>query len=271
MQSPATVIDTAPERVTRLRAVDRTSSQRRRRAFGAATLVLVVALGPVAQAETKSAASIYSCIDANGKKLTSDRPIPECMNRDQRVLNSDGSPNRVVPPTPTAEERAALEQRDRDAAAERAAKNDAVRRDRNLINRFPDEAAHAKARAKALDDVGNSVRISEARINLLKAERKPLLDEAEFYVGKQLPAKLKSALDANDAALDAQKALVQNQQVEVVRINGLYDAELARLKKLWAGAPAGSLGPISAPQAASAAPAQKAALNSIGAASAARR
>jgi hypothetical protein len=28
-----------------------------------------------------------------------------------------------------------------------------------------------------------------------------------------------------------------------VRINALYDAELARLRKLWAGAPAGSLGP----------------------------
>ena len=135
---------------------------------------------------------------------------------------------------------------------------------------FPDEAAHAKARAKALDDIGNSVRISEARINLLKAERKPLLDDAEFYVGKPLPSKLKSALDANDAALEAQKALAQNQQIEVVRINGLYDAELARLKKLWAGAPAGSLGPIAAPQVASA-PAQTSALNTVGASSAARR
>ena len=206
-------------------------------------LLAAATLGATAWAQTPRA-PIYSCIDANGKKLTSDRPIPECLNRDQRVLNADGSPNRIVPPTPTADERAALEQRERDAAAERATKNDAVRRDRNLLNRFPDEAAHAKARAKALDDIGNSVRISEARINLLKAERKPLLDEAEFYVGKQLPAKLKSALDANDAALDAQRALVQNQQVEVVRINGLYDAELARLKKLWAGTPAGSLGPI---------------------------
>ncbi len=222
----------------------------------AALLLAAATLGTAAWAQTPRA-PIYSCIDANGKKLTSDRPIAECLNRDQRVLNADGSPNRIMPPTPTADERAALEQRERDAAAERAARNDAVRRDRNLLNRFPDEAAHAKARAKALDNIGNSVRISEARINLLKAERKPLLDEAEFYVGKQLPAKLKSALDANDAALDAQKALVQNQQVEVVRINGLYDAELARLKKLWAGAPAGSLGPITAPPV----PGQKSASN----------
>ena len=201
---------------------------------------------------------IFRCVDANGKRITSDRPMPECANRDHSQLNPDGSLNRIVPPPPTDDERAEAERKDREAKVALSAKNDAIRRDRNLLNRFPDEAAHAKARAKALDDIGNSVRISEARINLLKAERKPLLDEAEFYIGKPLPAKLKSALDANDAALDAQRALVQNQQVEVVRINGLYDAELARLKKLWAGTPAGSLGPIASSPAASA---QKSASN----------
>ena len=195
---------------------------------------------------------IYDCIDANGKRIRSDRPILDCKDKDQRLLNPDGSVKQIVPPTPTADERAAIEAREREANAERAARNDAIRRDRNLVGRFPDEVAHGKARAKALDDIGNSLRISEARINLLKAERKPLLDEAEFYVGKTLPAKLKAALDANDASLDAQKALVQNQQVEIVRINGLYDAELARLKKLWGGAAPGSLGPLPAAAAGSA-------------------
>jgi hypothetical protein len=120
---------------------------------------------------------------------------------------------------------------------------DAIRRDRNLVARFPNEPAHNKARENALDDVRNSVRVSQERIALLNAERKPLLNESEFYVNKPLPSKLKSALDANDASLDAQKSLIQNQQAEVIRINALYDAELARLRKLWAGAPAGSLGP----------------------------
>jgi hypothetical protein len=264
----ATVTDTEPEATARCRVDHRSPRRGAPLARGAALLLAAVALVPAAWAQKTSPAQIYSCIDGNGKKLTSDRPIPECLNRDQRLLNTDGSPRGIVPPTPTADELAAQEQRDRDAAAERAAKNDAIRRDRNLLNRFSDEAAHAKARAKALDDVGNSVRISEARINLLKAERKPLLDEAEFYVGKSLPAKLKSAIDANDAALDAQKVLVQNQQLEMVRINSLYDAELARLKRLWAGAPAGSLGPIAAPSSASA---QKSALNTPGAASAGNR
>jgi hypothetical protein len=187
-------------------------------------------------------APIYSCVDASGKRLTSDRPIPECATRDQRLLNPDGSVRKVLPPTPTADERAEQEARERQAAAARIAQQDAVRRDRNLLTRFPNEAAHAKARAAALDDVRKSMLVSEKRVALLAAERKPLLDESEFYVGKPLPTKLKQQLDANDASVDAQRSLIQDQQTELVRINGLFDAELARLIRLWAGAPAGSMG-----------------------------
>jgi hypothetical protein len=197
-----------------------------------------------------ASAAIYSCVDGNGKKLTSDRPIVECANRDQKVLNPDGSVKRIVPPTPTADERAEQEARERQAAAERVAHQDAIRRDRNLMVRFPNEAAHQKARAKALDDVRNAVAQSEKRLAGLAAERKPLLDEAEFYVGRPLPLKLRQQLDANDAATDAQRVLIQNQQAEMVRINALFDVELARLRKLWAGAAPGSMGALAADAAA---------------------
>ncbi|NUZ04437.1 hypothetical protein [Piscinibacter koreensis] len=212
------------------------------KAIGRTIALFAAGAGVLFGAHAAGNPGIYSCVDASGKKLTSDRPIAECQARDQRVLNPDGSVKRILPPTLTAEERADQEERERQEATARAARNDAIRRDRNLVQRYPNEAAHNKAREKALDDVRNSVRLSEQRVSLLTAERKPLLDEAEFYVGKPLPGKLKSALDANDAALAAQRALVQNQQQEVVRINAIYDAELARLKKLWAGAPAGSVG-----------------------------
>ena len=205
-------------------------------------LVLPVPSAIAADPSTTGGGQIYTCTDATGKKLTSDRPIADCIAREQRVLNADGSVRRVVPPTPTADERADQEARDREAAAERATKLDAIKRDRNLLSRFPDEAAHRKARAAALDDVRMALRLSETRLGLLAAERKPLLDEAEFYTGKRLPGKLKTQLDANDASIEAQRMLAQNQQGEGVRINKLYDLELERLKKLWGGAQPGSLG-----------------------------
>ena len=208
---------------------------------GMASVWIAAASCVWAQTASPQTRQIFSCTDANGKRLTSDRSIPECHSRDQRVLNADGSVNRVQPPTPTADERAEMDTREREANAERVARQDAIRRDRNLMARFPSESAHREAREKALDDIRNSVRISKARVALLTAERKPLIDESEFYVGKSLPTKLKTQLDATEASLEAQRSLIQNQEVEVVRINTLYDAELIRLRKLWAGAPAGSL------------------------------
>jgi hypothetical protein len=188
------------------------------------------------------AAQIYSCVDSNGKKLTSDRPIPECNSKEQRVLNSDGSVKRVVPPTPTADEITELEKRERDAAAERAAHQDAIHRDRNLLARYPNEAAHNKARQAALEDNRKAVHLIEARLVDLANERKPLMDESEFYVGKPLPGKLKMQIDANDASFDAQRSLLQNRRDEITRINQFYDAELSRLRSLWAGAQPGSMG-----------------------------
>ena len=215
-----------------------------------ARILAAVALCGLSILQTSRAAEpanprIFQCVLADGRKVTSDKPIAECMTvgKPQRELNKDGSEKAIVEAPPTEDEKAERERIRRQREAERTAYEIEVRRDRDLLKRFPNEAAHGKAREKALDDVATSVRSSEARIKLLLQERKPLLDEAEFYVGKPLPLKVRLALDANDASLEAQRSLVQNQQIEVVRINGLYDAELARLKKLWAGAMPGTLGP----------------------------
>ncbi len=190
---------------------------------------------------------IYTCIDAQGKRLTADRPIRECLAREQLILNRDGSVRTRVPPSMTAEERAEYEARERKLAEERNALAEAGRRDRNLANRYPDEASHQRAREAALDTVRAAIRASEQRLRELAAERRPLLSEAEFYDGRQLPPKLKQALDANDAAAEAQRDASRNQEAELGRVMRLYDAELNRLRRLWAGAPPGSLGPLTVP------------------------
>jgi hypothetical protein len=221
----------------------------------AAALCWLAAASPVLAADAPTP-RIYQCTLPDGRRVTSDKPIVECMSagKSQRELNKDGSVKGVVEAPLTEEEKAEREQIARQRDAERTAQEIEIRRDRDMLKRYPSEAAHGKARARALDDVATSVRNSEARIKLLLQERKPLENEKEFYVGKTLPNRLKLQLDANDAALEAQRSLVQNQQTEIVRVNKLYDDELARLKKLWAGAQPGTLGPVSAATAQSAAP-----------------
>ena len=205
-----------------------------------ATLILL-ALAGAARAD-----GIYTCTDDRGRKLTSDRPIAECLHKEQLLLNRDGSLRSVIPATLTVEERAEREARERRAAEARAAQFDAVRRDRNLTMRFPNEAAHGKAREAALDGLRQAIAATEQRLKELAAERAPLVNEAEFYKGRPMPAKLKQQLDANDAALDAQQNAAANQTTELDRVNKIYDAELERLRRLWNGAPPGSLGPMPA-------------------------
>ena len=219
-------------------------------------LVAVLCLGaaPAALAQ-QSSGQVFTCVAGSGRTLTSDRLIGECMDREQRVLARDGTLLRVVPPSLTAEERAEKEARDQRAAAEAKAKVEAAKRDRNLMQRYPNADAHQKARDAALTDLRTSMQLSEKRQTELVTERKPLLDEAEFYKGKALPAKLRQQLDANEAAAAAQRDAQVNQKAELQRITALFDTELARLKRLWAGAAPGSIG-LAGDEAASAAAAK---------------
>ena len=100
----------------------------------------------MAQAPSPPVTGLYTCIDDKGRRLTADRPIAECSTKSQQILNRDGSLRTVIPPTPTAEERAEKEAVERAEKEAKAAAADAVRRDRNLVARFPTEAAHGRGR-----------------------------------------------------------------------------------------------------------------------------
>ena len=198
-----------------------------------------LAAGPLcaqpAPPAAQSGGGIYTCLDDKGRRLSSDRPIPECGQREQRMLNRDGSLKMVVPPVPTAEERLEAEAQARRQAEARAALADGVRRDRNLMLRYPDEAAHRRARDAALDVARSAARLGEERLNQLTEERRPLERELEFYQGKPVPPKLLSQMEAIDTAARAQKVVAQTQKAEIDRVQQMYDAELVHLKGLWSG------------------------------------
>ena len=187
------------------------------------------------------AASIYTCVNAKGQRITSDRPIPECLDRSQELRNTDGSVKKVMPPSMTAEERAAHEDRLRQEMVAEQARRDAIRLDRNLMGRYPDEARHRRARVAALEPLNTALRSTERRLTELEYDQKRLQEEAEFYKGRDLPRELKLKFGQNQAALQAQQDAAQNHQAEIKRINASYDQELNRLKRLWAGAEPGSV------------------------------
>ena len=199
---------------------------------------------------------IYSCVDAKGLRLTADRPILECIDREQQELNPSGTVKRRVPPVPTAEERAAAEERARKAQEEHNRALEEKKRNSVLLQRYPDKAAHDKERNAALAQSDEVLATANRRTASLLAERKRLDLELEFYKKNpsRMPQTLKRRVEENEQQIAEQKRFVENQHGEKARINTRFDQELALLRPLWLTAAARTAaGPTAAPPASGAA------------------
>jgi hypothetical protein len=200
--------------------------------------------GGAALAQNKPAAGsagpghIYTCVDAQGRRLTSDRPIAACIDREQRELSSSGTVKRVIPPTPTADELAVLEAK-RKAEAEREARiNEERRKERALLSRYPSEEAHQRERLKALEQVEAVQAAIQKRGEELAKQRKTIDDEMGFYAKdpSKAPAWLRHKLKENQTQAQAQAQALLQQAGERQRVSDRFDAELVQLRKLWAEA-----------------------------------
>ena len=180
------------------------------------------------------AGGIFSCKNARGQTITGDRELSGCAG-EQTERNRDGSFRRIVPKAQTEDEKAADEEQRRKLEREATERRIEQRKDEGLLRLYPDAAALEKSRRQALAPTVSAISHSDERYQELLKTRKKLNDEAEFYPDKRtMPAILKRDLDANDAAIAAEKQGQQNRQDELKRINDLFDTTLARLKVLWA-------------------------------------
>jgi hypothetical protein len=119
--------------------------------FPGRAVVLAWLLAAAAGASWGQVRGIYSCVDAKGRRLTSDRPIPECMDREQKVFNANGTVRETVGPSLTATERAEKEARARKAAEDQKRVDEEKRVQRALLARYPNQAAHDAERTKLLE------------------------------------------------------------------------------------------------------------------------
>ncbi|MBP6753112.1 MAG: DUF4124 domain-containing protein [Alicycliphilus sp.] len=214
-----------------------------------------VALAAAAQAWAQQARppqEVYTCIDKHGRRITSDRPIADCVDREQRVLDHTGTERRRIGPSLTEHERAAQEVQRRKQAEESARIAEERRRERVLTARYPDEATHQAERNAALDQVEEVVVVAHKRVQSLKAERRRLDVELEFYRGDvtKAPVLLQRQIADNEQALADQQRFLATQELEKRRIHQRFDAELAQLRQLWAAQRASSTqwGQLPAPQ-----------------------
>lgn len=219
-----------------------------RAAFGG--FVMLAVLGGEVWAQSAPAPTVYSCVDRQGRRLTADRPIAECTDREQRVLDSMGLERRRVGPTLTEIERASLEAERRKEAEERARQAEERRRERVLVARYPDKSAHDVERAAAIQQVDEVTAVAQKRVDDLARERKKLDGEMEFY--RRDPAKapmtLRRQIAETDDAVAEQRRFIAGQEQEKRRVHQRFDVELAQLRPLWAAQGAAAAGwPAMAP------------------------
>jgi hypothetical protein len=200
------------------------------------SIALLLAMAPMLLwGQASPAPEIYTCVDAKGHKITSDRKIPACNDREQKVLNPSGTLKTTVGPTLTAQERIRQEAKEKAALQEQTHLDDERKRDRALLIRYPNESLHQKERTEALAQIALVKQAATVRAAELHAEYAKLQDEMAFYAKdpKRAPTKLIHQFAAAKVALDGQDHFIADKDIETTRTNARFDEELQRLLPLW--------------------------------------
>ena len=207
--------------------------------LGACALVAGSLWWVVADAQAQG---IYTCTDGKGRRITSDRPIVECLDREQHKLGNTGIVRQVVPPSYTADERAKLENKQRAENEIKARAAEEKRRERALLIRYPNQSVHDKERAEALAQIDDVVAAVKKREAALLVQRKEVDAEMEFYQAdpSKAPLWLRRKLEDSDKQMVVQKRFLDEQSQEKLRINQRFDEELTKLRQLWSPTAAAS-------------------------------
>lgn len=194
--------------------------------FGA-TLHAQTADGPTPQ--------IYTCIDADGRNITSDRPIPACRDRVQTILNPSGTVKARIGPVLTPYEQSQSEARIRAEQKERARLDEEKRMERALLVRYPNLVAHQKEREESLAQTMLVRQVGATRMQDLLAERVKLNEEMAFYAKdpSKAPAILQRQIAGMTQSVAEQQRFLAEKDREVERINAQFDEEQKRLEPLW--------------------------------------
>jgi len=206
----------------------------RKKTLSVSAALLACAAAAWGQADTGTTRHTYTCTNAKGRNITSDRPIAECVDRVQRVLNSNGLEVRRIGPTLTDSEYAEMEAARRQIEADKAREREERARARALMVRYPNQQAHEQARAAALERVEQVASVARQRQQELRESRADIEARIQKWPDpKQVPLSLTGQLEENQNAIDDQQRFLDEREQEKVRLNERFDEELRQLRRIW--------------------------------------
>ena len=188
-------------------------------------------------AQQPAANRIYTCKDANGKTLTSDRPLPECQGREGRVLSTQGTTVKKIDAPLTAEQQAARDAEEEKKKEEAIKRAEQGRRDKALLNTYANIDDLESKRQRALLQVEREMKDADRRVSFLLKQEQEYKQEEEFFKKKTMPVELKRKLDENEGALRAEKLLLTSKKDEITQVNLKFDEDKKRYLELSGPAP----------------------------------
>lgn len=179
-------------------------------------------------------AQIYMCKDANGRTLTSDRPIPECANRTQKELRGNGTVKREIPPPLTPDQLRQKKEDEEKRKLEETAAADQKRRDTVLLTTYQTEAQLEAERQRAVTQLRNNINIAITAQNNAEQRRKAAQTEADLVrkSGKPVPPALKNRIDDAQKVADHESKNADGMEAEMVKVKLKYDDMLKRYREL---------------------------------------
>lgn len=200
---------------------------------GFAVLLVQGAVPGVQDASAQQPAGrIYTCKDASGKTITSDRPLPECQGREGRVLSTQGTTVKKIDAPLTPEQQAAREVEEEKKKEEAVKRAEQLRKDKALLNTYQNIDDLESKRQRALLQVEREMKDAERRVSFLEKQEKEYKQEEEFFKKKKMPIELKRKLDENEGALRAERLLMTSKKDEISQVNLKFDEDKKRYLEL---------------------------------------
>lgn len=178
-------------------------------------------------------ADIFRCTTAQGKVVTSDRPIPECISRGMKVYSDAGRFKRNILPPLSAEEKQKIAQEQEQKQKQQAAEEERKREERYLLAHYQNEADVESARKRAVDVLLDKKRLANEQLETFNQVLLGL--QAELKASKKTTQEFESiqrrADDLSNNVLSTRKSIAFYDQ-EIQRTNREYDDTLKRFREV---------------------------------------
>lgn len=195
---------------------------------------IAILLLAIASSAAVAQQTIYCCDDDRGRPVCGDVLPSVCFGKAYREISPQGTVRRHVAAPLTAEEiarRDAEEQRRREEEARLAIQR---RLDLALLETYQSLDDIDYLEARALAEVDRDLVVIEEREQELEMQRQRLMEEAEFYVGRDLPREVATGLRLIDTEMAAYQSVRHSKEAEKQSIRERFAADRRRYAELIA-------------------------------------